>query len=111
MPEYGSIDQAEQSRTSAEQRLQEYEAKLKGAAQEAEAILTEARNKSQRMLEENEQRLRAESERIKAETTQEIDRERRQVTLQKEVVGLLWDRGDKLRISFSPAANSRSPTP
>lgn len=72
-----SIDQAEQSRTSAEQRLQEYEAKLRGAAQEAEAILTEARNKSQRMLEENEQRLRAESERIKAETTQEIDRERR----------------------------------
>ncbi len=72
-----SIDQAEQSRTSAEQRLQEYEAKLRGAAQEAEAMLTEARTKSQRMLEENEQRLRAESERIKAETTQEIDRERR----------------------------------
>lgn len=72
-----SIDQAEQSRSSAEQRLQEYEAKLRGAAQEAEAMLTEARTKSQRMLEENEQRLRAESERIKAETTQEIDRERR----------------------------------
>lgn len=72
-----SIDQAEQSRTSAEQRLREYEAKLRGAAQEAEAMLTEARTKSQRMLEENELRLRAESERIKAETTQEIDRERR----------------------------------
>ncbi|MDA0738442.1 MAG: F0F1 ATP synthase subunit B [Nitrospirae bacterium] len=72
-----SIDQAEQSRTSAEQRLREYEAKLRGAAQEAEAMLAEARTKSQRMLEENEQRLRAESERIKAETTQEIDRERR----------------------------------
>lgn len=72
-----SIDQAEQSRTSAEQRLQEYEAKLRGAAQEAEAMLAEARTKSQRMLEENEQRLRAESERIKAETTQAIDRERR----------------------------------
>jgi len=72
-----SIDQAEQSRTSADQRLQEYEAKLRGAAQEAESILNEARNKSQRMLEENEQRLRAESERIKAETAQEIDRERR----------------------------------
>lgn len=72
-----SIDQSEQSRTSAEQRLREYEAKLRGAAQEAEAMLTEARTKSQRMLEENELRLRAESERIKAETTQEIDRERR----------------------------------
>lgn len=72
-----SIDQAEQNRTSAEQQLQEYQAKLRGAAQEAEAIVAEARNKAQRMLEDNEQRLRAESERIKAETTQEIDRERR----------------------------------
>ncbi len=72
-----SIDQAEQNRASAEQRLQEYEAKLRGAAQEGEAILAEARNKAQRMLEENEQRLRAESERIKAEATQEIERERR----------------------------------
>ena len=33
-----SIDQAEQNRTAAEQRLQEYEAKLQGATQEAEAI-------------------------------------------------------------------------
>ena len=72
-----SIDQAEQNRTTAEQRLQEYEAKLRGAAQEAEAILAAARNKAQRLLEENEQRLRTESERIKIETSQEIERERR----------------------------------
>ena len=72
-----SIDQAEQNRTTAEQRLQEYEAKLRGAAQEAEAILAAARNKAQHLLEENEQRLRKESERIKAETSQEIERERR----------------------------------
>lgn len=72
-----TIDQAEQNRASAEQRLKEYEAKLRGAGQEAEAIIAEARHKAQRMLEENEQRLRTESERIKAETTQEIERERR----------------------------------
>ena len=72
-----NIDQAEQNRTATEQRLQEYEAKLQGAAQEAETIVAEARNKAQRLLEENEQRLLIESERIKTETSQEIERERR----------------------------------
>ena len=72
-----SIDQAEQNRAATEQRLQEYEAKLQGAAQESEAIVVEAQNKAQRLLEENEQRLRKESERIKTETSQEIERERR----------------------------------
>lgn len=72
-----SIEQAEQNRVTAEQRLAEYEAKLNGAAQEAEAIVAEAKAKAQRLLEENEQRLRTESERIQAETTQEIERERR----------------------------------
>ena len=72
-----SIEQAEQNRLTAEQRLAEYEAKLNGAAQEAEAIVAEAKAKAQRLLEENEQRLRTESERIQAETTQEIERERR----------------------------------
>ncbi len=72
-----SIEQAEQNRVTAEQRLAEYEAKLSGAAQEAEVILAEAKAKAQRLLEENEQRLRAESERIQVETTREIERERR----------------------------------
>ena len=72
-----SIEQAEQNRVTAEQRLAEYEAKLNGAAQEAEAIVADAKTKAQRLLEENEQRLRTESERIQAETTQEIERERR----------------------------------
>ena len=72
-----SIEQAEQNRLTAEQRLAEYEAKLNGAAQEAEAIVADAKAKAQRLLEENEQRLRTESERIQAETTQEIERERR----------------------------------
>ncbi len=72
-----SIEQAEQNRLTAEQRLADYEAKLSGAAQEAEAIVAEAKAKAQRLLEENEQRLRTDSERIQAETTQEIERERR----------------------------------
>lgn len=72
-----NLDQAEQNRTAAEQRLQEYEEKLRGASQEAEALLAEAKNRAQRLLEENQQRLVAESERIKAETAQEIERERR----------------------------------
>ncbi len=72
-----SIEQAEQSRTTAEQRLADYEAKLSGAAQEAEAIVAEAKAKAQRLLEENEQRLRTDSARIQAETAREIERERR----------------------------------
>jgi F-type H+-transporting ATPase subunit b len=72
-----TIEQAERSQLSAEKRLQDYEAKLRGAADEAEAIVAEAKIKAQRLLEENEQRLRTESDRIKSETTQEIDRERR----------------------------------
>ncbi|MCH8038853.1 MAG: F0F1 ATP synthase subunit B [Nitrospinae bacterium] len=72
-----SIEQAEQNRATAEQRLREYEAKLLGAAREVEAIMVEAKTKAQRLLEDNEQRLRAESARIREETTQEIERERR----------------------------------
>ncbi len=72
-----TIEQAEQNRLTAEQRLAEYEAKLSGAAREAEKIVTEAKAKAQRLLEENEQRLRADAERIQAETAREIERERR----------------------------------
>jgi F-type H+-transporting ATPase subunit b len=69
-----SIEQAEQNRNAAEQRLKEYETRLQGAAREAEGLIEEARQKAQRLLEENEQRLRTESERIKNQTTQEINR-------------------------------------
>jgi F-type H+-transporting ATPase subunit b len=72
-----SLDQAEQNRAAAEQKLKAYEAKLQVAAKEVETILSEAKQKAQRLLDENEQRLRAESQRIKEETTQDIERERR----------------------------------
>ena len=47
------------------------------AAKEVETIMSEAKQKAQRLLDENEQRLRAESQRIKEEATQDIERERR----------------------------------
>ncbi|MDH4194200.1 MAG: ATP synthase F0 subunit B, partial [Nitrospirota bacterium] len=60
-----NLDQAEQNRAAAEQKLKEYEAKLQTAAKEVETIMSEAKQKAQRLLDENEQRLRAESQRIK----------------------------------------------
>ncbi len=72
-----SLDQAEQSRATAEQKLKEYETKLQVAAKEAETLITEAKQKAQQLLDENQQRLRADSDRIKEEAAQDIERERR----------------------------------
>lgn len=72
-----SLDEAESHRLQAEQRLKEYEARLAGASKEAEGILAAAKERTQRLMEENEQRLAAEAERIKGDATREIDRERR----------------------------------
>ncbi|MDF2459023.1 MAG: atpF [Nitrospira sp.] len=72
-----SLDEAEAHRLQAEQRLKEYEARLAGASKEAEGILAAAKERTQRLMEENEQRLAAEAERIKGDATREIDRERR----------------------------------
>jgi len=72
-----SLDQAERHRSEAERRLKEYEAKLGMAAKEAEGILAAAKERAQRLLDENEQRLTAEAERIKGDATREIDHERR----------------------------------
>ncbi len=85
-----SLEQADADRLAAEQRLREYEAKLKGAAREAGAIVADAKTKAQRMLEENEQRLRTDSERIQAETTREIERTRRKALqdIQREAANL-----------------------
>ena len=57
--------------------MQEYEAKLNAASREAEAVLIQAKERAQRLLDENEQRLAAEAERVKGEATREIDQERR----------------------------------
>ena len=72
-----SLDQAERHRSEAERKLREYEAKLSVAAKEAEGILAAAKERAQRLMEENEQRLTTEAERIKGDATREIDHERR----------------------------------
>jgi F-type H+-transporting ATPase subunit b len=72
-----SLDQAERHRSEAERKLKEYEAKLNAASKEADGILAAAKERAQRLLEENEQRLTAEAERIKGDATREIDHERR----------------------------------
>ena len=72
-----SLDQAEHHRSEAERKLKEYEAKLNSAAKDAEAILAAAKERAQRLMEENEQRMTTEAERIKGDATREIDHERR----------------------------------
>jgi len=72
-----SLDQAERHRSEAESKLKEYEAKLAMASKEAEGIMTAAKERAQRLMEENEQRLIAEADRIKGEATRDIDVERR----------------------------------
>ena len=72
-----SLEQAERLRVEAERRMQEYEAKLTVASRDAEAVLVQAKERAQRLLDENEQRLLAEAERVKAEAAREIDQERR----------------------------------
>ena len=72
-----SLDQAERHRSEAELKLKEYEAKLNSAAKEAEGLLTAAKDRAQRLMEENEQRMTVEAERIKGDATREIDQERR----------------------------------
>ena len=72
-----SLEQAERHHADAERKLQEYEAKLSGVSREAEAMMVQAKDRAQRLLEENEQRLLAEAERIKGDATREIEHERR----------------------------------
>lgn len=72
-----SLEQAERLRVEAERRMQEYEAKLTVASRDAEAVLIQAKERAQRLLDENEQRLTAEAERVKGDAAREIDQERR----------------------------------
>jgi F-type H+-transporting ATPase subunit b len=72
-----NLDQAERHRSEAERKLKEYEAKLNAASREAEGILAAAKERAQRLMEENEQRLTAEADRIKGDATRAIDQERR----------------------------------
>ena len=72
-----SLDQAERHRSEAERKLREYEAKLATAAKDSEALLAQAKERAQRLMEENEQRMTVDAERIKGDATREIEHERR----------------------------------
>ena len=72
-----SLDQAERHRSEAERRLKDYEAKLSAAGKEAEGILAAAKERAQRLMEDNEQRMTTEAERIKGDATRAIEQERR----------------------------------
>lgn len=72
-----NIESAERSRAEADRRLAEYEAKMKAAQTEAEALIEQAKARVQHLQEENERRLSADAERIKAAAAREIEQERR----------------------------------
>lgn len=72
-----SLEQADRHRAEAEQKLKEYEAKMAASAREAETLLNAARERAQRIMEENEQRLKTETQRLKEDATREIEQERR----------------------------------
>ena len=72
-----SLEQADRHRDEAEQKLKEYEAKMAASAKEAETVLNAARERAQRIMEENEQRLKAETQRLKDDATREIEQARR----------------------------------
>ena len=70
-----SLDEAERQRKEAEQRLAEYDAKVKAASEEAERHMDQARQRAQRLLEDNQKKLEAETTRMLSEARQEIERE------------------------------------
>jgi len=72
-----SIESAERRSAEAEQRMAEYEAKMKVSQKEAEELIAQARARAQQMKEENERQLSADAERIKATAAREIEQERR----------------------------------
>ena len=72
-----SIESAERQRVEVDRWMAEYEAKMKAAQKEAEALVEQAKARAQHLMEENERRLTADAERIKAAAGREIDQERR----------------------------------
>jgi len=72
-----SIEAAERQRAEAERRMAEYDAKMKAAQKEAEALVEQARTRAQHLLDENDRRLTQEAERIRASAARDIEQERR----------------------------------
>ncbi len=73
-----SLDDAERKRIEAEQRLVEYDAKVKAASEEAERHIAQAQQHAQRLHDENQKKVEAETARMLSQARQEIEREQRQ---------------------------------
>lgn len=84
-----TIESAERLRIEADRRMVEYEAKIKAAQKESEAMMEQAKARAQHLLEENERRLTLDAERIKAAAHREIEQERRRVL--EEIRGYTTD--------------------
>ncbi|HEY4486008.1 MAG TPA: F0F1 ATP synthase subunit B [Nitrospiria bacterium] len=93
-----SLDQADRARQEAQQILAQYEAKLKSAHQEAQAVLESARRQAQQLLEENQKRMEQETQRLLTEARSEIDRDRQQALrdVQRAAVDLTLQAAEKL---------------
>lgn len=85
---------------------------MAAAAKEAEALLAQAKERAQRMMDENEQRMTADAERIKGDATREIEAERRKAVQEirsqttelammvaEKVVGRALTEGDHRRLA------------
>ena len=82
------------------------------AAKDADALLAQAKERAQRLMEENEQRMTADAERIKGDATREIETERRKaiqdirsqttdlaMMVAEKVVGRALTEGDHRRLA------------
>jgi F-type H+-transporting ATPase subunit b len=73
-----SLDEAERVRGEAQALLTQYEEKIKGAQQDVQNILEEARLKARKLVEESQKKMEQEAQRTMDEARTDIERERQQ---------------------------------
>jgi F-type H+-transporting ATPase subunit b len=72
----GSIEDADRLKREAQSLLADYEAKLKGAAQEVNAMLEEARLQARKVVEDGQKKMEQNAERTMEDARSGIERER-----------------------------------
>ena len=73
-----SLEDAERVRGEAQARLAQYEEKIKGAQQDVQNILEEARLKARKLVEDSQEKMEREAQRMMEEARTDIERERQQ---------------------------------
>lgn len=73
-----SLEDAERVRGEAQARLAQYEEKIKGAQQDVQNILEEARLKARKLVEDSQEKMEREAQRTMEEARTDIERERQQ---------------------------------